>query len=392
MQHRSIPILLAILAIASALRAQPYVPGEVYWSTDGYIEYRCGEMPLVLGVPHGGAMQPAAIPDRTCPNAVWTLDANTVELGLAIDSSFMDAHGCRPHMIINHLHRRKLDANRALAEAACGDPIAGAAWEAFHGFINHAKVSIQQAHARGFFIDLHGHGHQVQRLELGYLLYDDELQLEDEVLNTMTFINYSSIRTLALDNLQGLTHAELLRGPIALGTLLASRGYPSVPSAQDPHPLPGQPYFSGGYNTAQHSSYNGGTIDGVQMECNMQGVRDTPVNRRRFADSLVVAMNEYLGAHYFGSFPECMATQMRNETTNGVSNHLVIREGWLFAEVDGMGSARLDIYDVSGRLVFRMPEIRGSQHVPMPALRPGVHVAVLHGHDQQHRRAFVIHP
>lgn len=292
-------------ALAYAVMAQPYVPGQTYFSPSGHIEYRCGDLPLVISVPHGGALVPSDIPDRTCNDPVFAVDANTVELGYAIDSVYASQEGCRPHVVICHLARRKLDANRDLEDGACGDPQAAQAWSDFHAFIESAKEQVLAISGKGFYLDLHGHGHTVQRLELGYLLYEDELALDDATLNTSTYIDYSSIRALALANELGLSHAALLRGPQALGTRLADMGYPSVPSQQDPFPLAGQPYFSGGYNTVRHTSYQGGSIDGVQVECNFGGVRDNALNRARFADSLRVAMNVFLGDHYFGQVPSC---------------------------------------------------------------------------------------
>jgi len=287
------------------MHGQPYTPGQTYFSPNGYVEYRCGDLPLVISVPHGGALVPADIPDRTCNDPVYDVDANTAELGDAIDSVFAVADGCRPHMVINHLARRKLDTNRNLVDGACGDPQAALAWQAFHDFIDSAKARVEEISGKGFYLDLHGHGHTVQRLELGYLLYEDELALSDATLNTSTYINYSSIRSLALENQLDLSHADLLRGPLALGTRLADVGYPSVPSQQDPFPLQGQPYFSGGYNTARHGSYNGGSIDGVQVECNFSGVRDSPANRADFAVSLRAALTTFLTDHYFAQLQNC---------------------------------------------------------------------------------------
>jgi len=342
--------LTVLLLTGAVLKAQFYVPGQTYFSPNGHVEYRCGDLPLVISVPHGGALAPADIPDRTCNNPVYDVDANTVQLGDAIDSVFAVADGCRPHVVINHLARRKLDANRNLADGACGDPQALLAWQAFHDFIDSAKAHISATAGKGFYLDLHGHGHAVQRLELGYLLYEDELALPDATLNTSTYINYSSIRALALENQLALTHAELLRGPLALGTRLASLGYPSVPSQPDPFPLQGQPYFSGGYNTARHGSYNGGAIDGVQVECNFSGVRDSPLNRARFADSLRVALSTFLTDHYFAQPQSCtvgIAPGAQGTTTMVWPNPALD-----FVQVDVEGRAAGDavrIIDACGR-------------------------------------------
>lgn len=364
----------------AALTAQPCIPGQTYFSPQGHIEFRCGELPLVIAAPHGGYLMPEDMPDRTCDNAVWTTDAHTLELALAVDSAFTELHGCRPHLVINHLHRRKFDANRDQADATCGDPQAIAAWTAFHDYLNTARAAITEQYGKGFFVDLHGHGHSIQRLELGYLLYEDELAFSDEVLNTTQYINWSSLRNLALGNELGLPHSELLRGPFALGTMLGGMGYPSVPSAQDPFPLPGQPYFSGGYNTVEHSSYLGGTVDGVQIECNMSGVRDTPQNRRRFADSLSHALVDFLGAHYFGhvSFAECLTTG--SPTTPMASPPASLMPTWvqdvLWLDLPA-GPAEVLLMDAHGRILERSVHGAGRHAMRVAQLAPGPYALVV---------------
>lgn len=262
-----------------------------------YVEYRVGNMPLVISIPHGGYLTPAELPDRICPDCVVVNDAYTIELGTAVADSIHALTGCYPHVIINHLDRVKLDANRNLADAALGHPGAEQAWYDFHGFIEQAKTCVEEQFETGFYVDLHGHGHTVQRIEYGYLIYEDELAFDESVLNSTTYINYSSLRNLVNINLMGLQHTELLRGEYALGSLLHDQGYPGVPSLTDPFPQPGQPYFSGGYNTATHSSYNGGTLDGVQIECN-QAIRFDEAVRSTFAGELANSLILFIELHY----------------------------------------------------------------------------------------------
>jgi hypothetical protein len=274
--------------------------GQTFWGQNGYIEYRQGVLPIVISVPHGGDLQPASIPDRTCNNAVTVTDANTVDLALEIDSALFAETGCHPHLIICHLKRTKLDCNRNLSDGACGNSEAATAWNEFQDFIVQAQQTALDQHGeKVFYIDLHGHGNPVRRVELGYLLYEDELELSDATLNSAQYVGYSSIQHLVDVNLNGSTHAELLRGPSALGTLLEDNGYPAVPSQQDPAPGLSSNYFSGGYNTLNHTSYDpGNLVDGVQMECNYTGVRDTEMNRSYFATALVGAMSQYLNVHH----------------------------------------------------------------------------------------------
>jgi hypothetical protein len=296
MRHPGLLGFLLTVSVGAAAQVA-YTPGESYYSPNGYIEYIAGNMPLVISAPHGGALQPASIPDRNCGGCVYTNDAFTEELSRAVFSGIHDRTGCYPHLIINHLHRRKLDANRAVAEAADGNLDAAQAWGYFHQFISTARSRVSVDFGKGLYVDLHGHGHAIQRLELGYLLYEDELQLGDAVLNSPTYIAYSSLRHLTGDNPGNHPHAALLRGAVSLGHLLGETGHPAVPSPQDPFPLPGEPYFEGGYNTARHSSVDGGTVDGVQIECH-QSVRFDPLAREAFAEDLAAGLSDFLAIHY----------------------------------------------------------------------------------------------
>lgn len=292
-----IVFLMATRAVTFA-QCSEYEVGETYYGLNNYIEYRPGNMPLIIAAPHGGYLTPSEISDRNCSGCVYVNDAFTLELGNELfDAIQAVTEGCTPHLIINHLDRRKMDGNRNIGEAADGDPLAEQAWNDFHGFIQTSKACVTGTFGKGFFVDLHGHGHTIQRIEYGYLLYEDELALSDATLNTSTYINWSSLRNLANTNVMGLTHAQLLRGDHALGTLLGNEGYPGVPSQQDPFPLINHPYFSGGYNTVVHSSYQGGSIDGVQIECN-QSIRFNEAARQAFAITLAENLSTFIELHY----------------------------------------------------------------------------------------------
>jgi hypothetical protein len=282
------------IEVAFSATADPLVPGTKYTGALQYVDFTAGTLPVIVSAPHGGTLQPASIPNRTTGTTVR--DTNTELLAEDIHAAFATrAAGGTPHTIIVRLHRLKLDANREIVEAAAGNPIAERTWREYHGFIEAAREAVLAQHGRGFYIDLHGHGHAIQRLELGYMLTSSDLAGTDAALNLPAMVTKSSVRTLAETGL--LTHAELVRGQHSLGTLLEGRGFPSVPSTQQPNPG-SDPFFSGGYNTGRHGSRDGGTIDGVQIEANMTGVRDTQANRRAFAAALADAMVEYVGRHY----------------------------------------------------------------------------------------------
>lgn len=269
------------------------------FGTNNYIEYQKGNLPIVISVPHGGSLEPGTIPDRTCNSPVFAVDENTEEVALEISSALHKITGCYPHVIYNHLNRAKLDANRNLADGACTNSSAKTAWNEFHDFINTAQIEANNAFGNNtLYIDLHGHGNPIQRIELGYLLYDDELALPDASLNTAKYIGYSTIQNLAKTNANNYTHAQLLRGENAFGSLLNTGSYPSVPSATIQFPGTTSNYFSGGYNIANHTSYKVGNVaNGFQMELNYAGIRDTPQNRKRFADTVAKVMLKYLQVH-----------------------------------------------------------------------------------------------
>jgi hypothetical protein len=273
------------------IQAVQPVPGQSYRGRSQYVEYFPGEIPVVLSAGHGGDLLPAEIPDRTYGTTVQ--DANTMDLALRVRQTIKDQTGYWPHLVVSHLRRIKLDPNREIVEAAQGNLAAERAWWEYHTFIKRARQIIEADFGEGYYIDLHGHGHPIQRLELGYMLSSAQLASSDEVLRGLA--GNSSLKALAQK--PGVDFVELIRGPTSLGSLMEGEGFPSVPSKEDPHPG-GDPYFTGGYSTLVHGSRDGGTVSGVQIECNFAGVRDTAQNRQRFAEALATALQAHFQTHF----------------------------------------------------------------------------------------------
>ncbi|MBL7828010.1 MAG: hypothetical protein JNJ57_15375 [Saprospiraceae bacterium] len=354
------------------LAAQSFTPGQSYFGANNYVEYIAGNMPIILSAPHGGLLSPASIPDRDCSGCSTVNDFNTQELARALANSMYERTGCHPHLVINRLHRRKLDANRDLPEAADGNPTAGQAWTDFHNFLGGAKNTVTWTFGKGFYVDLHGHAHTIQRLELGYLLNSDELRLPDDSLNNNTYTGYSSIQNLAENNAQNLSHADLLHGEQSLGELLHDRGYAATPSFTDPAPDPGEDYFSGGYNTARYGSYNGGAIDGVQIECNRTGIRDSLTQVERFADTLAVALIDYIERHYFNGLGTvlCNSTSAPDTGTNPWQMQLSPNpycRSFQISQNDPGAVWQAEIFDFYGNLLFvRSLEAGISEQITFP--------------------------
>lgn len=316
--------LIAFFALLTiTLKAQQaFVPGMTYYGANKFTEYHVGNSPLIFTAPHGGNISPDSIPDRTCNSPVLGADANTADLAMRIDSACMKVFGCHPHIIICNMSRKKVDCNRTRSEGTCGNTTAALAWDDFHRFADSACKAVTDQYGKGFYIDLHGHGHAIQRLEIGYLLHGSDLRLTDATLNSYADTIRFGLHNLLMKNKPSLTLSGLIRGSNAFGTLLAKKAYPSVPSQQDPYPQSGDPYFDGGYNTVRYSSAYSGTIDGLQIEHNYTGVRDSYHNRAVYADSLAKVLKDFLLTYYFSpaTLAGCKMTTFSEEYMSNESS------------------------------------------------------------------------
>lgn len=371
----ALPIFILFLPLA--IKAQGFKADSVYYGTKEYIEYLPGNLPLIFAASHGGYLTPASIPVRSCAGCVTVMDANTQELARLVREAVFRRTGCYPHLIINRLRRNRLDANRDIFEAALGNPEAEQAWREYHGFLDTAKQAVAQKFNRGLFIDLHGHGHSIQRLELGYLLSGSTLRLSDGSLNAPGVVVNSSIRKLSDDNLKKFTHAELLRGALSLGTLLAKSGYAAVPSDADPAPRSGEDYFSGGYSTERHGSVDGTKIDAIQIECNFQGVRDSEPGLNFFADALAASLMEYLITHYFDRVPSCQ-TATPVVSTPEVSDLQIFPNpgcGTFFLKHQLLEEEFVDVHilDVSGKSLLRTSQLTNILELPAGKFSNGLY-------------------
>ena len=272
--------------------------GQTLLGKNEYVEYQPGSLPIIIAVPHGGYLKPAAMAHRNCQDCIYTIDAYTQELARNIATALQKQTGCQPHLIVNRLHRAKLDANRSQADASDGSPAAAAAWREYHQFIEDAKKRVFKQYGAGLLIDLHGHSHSGQRLELGYLLDNQDLRQNDTILNSIAYANRLSVRDMYLKNQNNAMVSELVRGPHSFGTLAHQRGYAAVPSQLIPAPKSGESFFAGGYTIQRHGSLNKGGVDAIQVECNRKGVRDTPANRQKFAVAIAQVIDQYWQYHH----------------------------------------------------------------------------------------------
>lgn len=254
---------------------------------DLYTEVQYGNMPLIISVPHGGTDNPTNIADRACPNITTVTDTKTIELANAIDSVCKADYGFQPYLVINYLRRTKLDQNREIVEATCTNPTAETFWKNYHTSIDTCIAKITNKYSQAIFIDLHGHGHTKQRLEIGYLISANALRNPSTIVPSSTSYYNMLLQNPFLSSNQFLTTAN------AFGTLMANRNFPSVPSAQDIAPLITDEYFDGGYNTQTYTSSLYPKVYGWQIETNFTGVRDTEISRVNFAKAFLQSIMEF---------------------------------------------------------------------------------------------------
>lgn len=270
-----------------------YKTGVSYFGRNNYIHYIPGTLPIILSAPHGGTIKPSEIPARTYGTTV--LDTGSYQLTQELTHELYRLTGRKPHVIVCRLSRTRLDANRAIKEAAQGNKWAEQAWNEFHTYIDASKSWVTQQCKKGHYFDIHTHGHSKVWAELGYRLTSTDLKKSDATLNSnASYAKKSSIRHLASQST--LKFASLLRGSTSLGSYIKGTKYEAVPSPQHPDPG-GNSYFNGGYNTERHGSKNGGVIDGTQIE-NSSTILRVGSQRRPYAKSLALAMLRYVEKHY----------------------------------------------------------------------------------------------
>ncbi|KAF9570360.1 hypothetical protein EC968_001861 [Mortierella alpina] len=200
-----------------------------------------------------------------------------------------------PHVIVFRVSRRYVDVNRNLTgenAIAEGDPVAEAAWREYHDLIDHVQAMVLQEQQKqqqepwhgdqmrggGLLLDIHGHAHSTNLIEIGYLLDGHILSQSDEQLNAQArnLSEISGIRSLisrTVNTLDGATDrvpfgngpryneaekisfSALIRGRTeSLGGMLQSEGLNAVPSPNNPAPCQECIYFFGGHTVQIHGS------------------------------------------------------------------------------------------------------------------------------------------
>jgi len=210
--------LLFLLIFGFSTYAQNWEVGKTYRDDKNRTEFTVGNIPLVISVPHGGSHMPEEIPDRDCPDVVKAFDLKTIELAREIEATFMKKYGVRPFIVICNISRKKIDQNREIEVATCGNEVMKTVWNNYHNYLDTAVSLATKQFGTCTFIELHGHGHLKQRIEIGYLIKAEDLialgtKKEDPNLRLT-----SSLNNLPNKDEKTISFKELIAGekPLAL--------------------------------------------------------------------------------------------------------------------------------------------------------------------------------
>merc|ERR1719320_2265777 len=275
-----------------------------------YVDYVPGNINLIFTVPHNGYEKPDHMPTRqhgcqdkkgnckfpgvsNCPKSkvckVATLgDGHTQEIARTVFNNFVKNTGKTPHLIINNIHRSKMDPNRFIEDAAQGNKVAKEAFNAYHNTIKQAKASL--GGNPGLLVDFHGQGHGKNSTEIGYLIKKSQL-------NSKNFTGSEiGIKSLVVRKKAKLN--DFIFGKRSLGSLFEGAGYRAVPSPRQPSPGTDL-YYRGGYTAQVHGSSHGGVVDAIQLEfpgeIREDGGKD---GRLQFSNKLAEILEQFFSANY----------------------------------------------------------------------------------------------
>ena len=248
---KSIKTLLLIVAVTLTVAAckkdktiddSPPTPFERVEHKANFAHYHIGNYPLIISAPHGGAstgfddgreliLRNQATNSSQSSDFATETDSRTITLAELIDIEITKLTGSYPHLIYSNIKRDRVDLNRSIENGVpydSGVPIPASlqVYNEYHQYLRNATDKVAADFGCGLVIDVHGHSHSVQQVEIGYSLTMTELRFEDATLNNATYSNKSSIKSLAKLVSSTTTFAELLRGDYSIGELMSDRRLP----------------------------------------------------------------------------------------------------------------------------------------------------------------------
>ena len=249
-----------------------YTPGEIVSDGQGYVDYRVGNTPVIITVPHDGTLAPSTMADRT-GDIARAVNTRKVAEQFAVFFN-ANSNGLFPHIIYNNVSRSKLDPDANVTDGAQWNSYATLSYGTYHSFLQTAIDSVEAYFDAGILLNLVEHNHSNQQIELGYLLSANTLNLSDTALNA--YSNQSSIQQIA--SVSTSTFAEVVRGYSSFGNFLFAASYNGysfnvVPTIDNPSPG-NNAYISGGYTLETYGTSDNGKINAIEVATPYNGFRD----------------------------------------------------------------------------------------------------------------------
>ena len=249
-----------------------YTPGDLVSDGQGYIQYRVGNTPVIITVPHDGTLVPSNMADRM-GDTERAVNTRKVAEQFAVFFN-ANSNGLFPHIIYNNVSRTKLDPDANLMDGAQGNSYANLSYGTYHSYLQTAIDSVEAHFDAGILLNLVEHNHSVQQIELGYLLSAENLNLSDSGLNA--YESESSLNQIS--SISASSFAEVIRGYSSFGNLLFGASYNGytfnvVPTLDNPTPGT-NPYLSGGYTLQSYGSSDSGKINAIDIATPYVGYRD----------------------------------------------------------------------------------------------------------------------
>ena len=120
-----------------------------------YIEFKQGNLPLIISVPHGGTLNVDSIPKRL--GGVLGIDKGTIQFAKDLVKKIDTLASKRPSYIISKVHRSKIDLNRSKNDAFNQDSLlARELYTFFHNKIKDLILSNLRIYNYSLLIDIHG--------------------------------------------------------------------------------------------------------------------------------------------------------------------------------------------------------------------------------------------
>jgi N-formylglutamate amidohydrolase len=246
-----------------SVRAQEEAAGAL-------VQMERGELPIILSAPHDGNRGMPDLQPRTGRGLVaqpggfvTARDTGTAPLAEWLFQGLEKRFGRKPYLVINRLHRKYMDPNRAPNEAYEQDA-SKRIYEQYHEFLDQACREVKDKYHAGLLLDIHGQGSRADTVFRG----------------TKDGLTVQLLRERFGESSHG--------GDESFLAMLRRRQFTVHP---DPHDGSEQAGFTGGFIVRNYGSHSMYGIDAMQLEFgNLYRVAE---NRESASAVLTDAVAEY---------------------------------------------------------------------------------------------------